>query len=264
MSPSQRARRGAHTEDWTLRSRRRALARKIATAAATVDSAFDLERVISGVLGGVWRRRNAPYPGDLPSDWEMALVTLVEEQLRLGGRGSRIALEAIGRLDRGDLGELARMRAAQVGAFALPPWLADVGRAPVVAARSSEVRGEAAAVFLHVGGVPPHTISAFIDLSRGAIAKHLWLSGDVDLDWPGPWADRGPSLRLRPVDLMLACERVRTAIERTDMVARVPVGKDYASVRALVLSRVTPPLARSEAAQPRPPAARRAARSSGA
>ncbi len=72
----------------------------------------------------------------------------------------------------------------------------------------------------------------------GGIAKHLSLLRVID-----PLGEDAPDAsgrRFREVDPVLAANRVRVAIERTDSDLAAPVGDVFPPNRAIAIARVTP------------------------
>ncbi|MGZ6617303.1 MAG: hypothetical protein ACXVFQ_23130 [Solirubrobacteraceae bacterium] len=81
-------------------------------------------------------------------------------------------------------------------------------------------------------------IAAFISGELGGIAKHLSLLRVID---PlGEDAPHDSCMRFREVDPILAANRVRVAIERSDNDLDAPVGEAFSPNRAITIARITP------------------------
>ncbi len=172
---------------------------------------------------------------------------LFDAIVEVGGRDGKTVLTAVGQLDRGPLGLAARVRAASLPADPIPDWMPQVGNAKIVRAFASHSPGDGEAVLLEAErpGEDPHMVAAFISELFGGFAKHLGLIRAIDPSDPAicdPGGDAaGSACQFRQVDAILACRRVRVAIERTDATMGAPVGEGFSEHRALVLARVTPP-----------------------
>jgi hypothetical protein len=215
-------------------------ARRLCRHAAAFACAFDLERWTSSLLGRFWERRwRIPHSED---DDPMLVVCkpILDAFAAVGGGEGKRALTAVARLDRGRLGVVAGELAAALPAARMPAWLAHVGEARVTRAFSAYSSGDGEAVFLRVDGDghDGHMVAAFISEQLGGIAKHLLLSRIIDR--LGSDSDSDSELQLREIDPILACRRVRIAIDRTDKQAHPPVGEEYSEHRALALARVVP------------------------
>jgi hypothetical protein len=84
----------------------------------------------------------------------------------------------------------------------------------------------------------PHMVAAFIADRLGGVAKHLALTRLIDPACP-EFADDEVDCqhRFRLVDPVLACRRVRLAIERPDADPSLPVSDTFADCRALAIAR---------------------------
>jgi hypothetical protein len=249
MPRARNAHRGDPHPSPLLTDNQLALARSLCESADETRDPFAAEWFVSELLGMFWERRNAARAldrNDAEVAYEMARASLVQSIAAIGGRGAWIMLEIIRRLDRSEIRTVAGIRADALPAHEAPEWLDCVGAAGVVEARAAALRGDGEGIFLAVrgDGVPPHTVAFYIDDLSGGIAKRLALLQPLDYDvTPEPWDHYGEDVKLRTVDPVLACHRARAAMERTDAMTRAPVGECYAELRALVLSRITPPLA---------------------
>ena len=169
---------------------------------------------------------------------------LLDAILEVGGREGKTVLTAVGQVDRGPLGRAARARAACLPADPIPDWMPQVGNAKIVRAFASHSPGDGEALLLEAerAGEDSHMVAAFISELLGGIAKHLGLIRAIDPSDPAncdPGGDAAGSARqFRQVDAILACRRVRVAIERTDATMAAPVGEGFSEHRALVLARV--------------------------
>ena len=164
----------------------------------------------------------------------------------VGGDGAKRVLTAVARIDRGPLGVVAGAMAGALPATRMPVWMSQVGDARVTRAFSAYSPGDGEAIFLQVDDNrdEAHMVAAFISERRGGIAKQLGVIRVIDLldpQTPGSdGADDGLRLQFREVDPILACRRVRIAVDRTDKHAHPPVGEEFSEHRALAIARVTP------------------------
>lgn len=218
--------------------------RRLCRDAARIDRPFELERLVSAVLGRIWVRR-APLP-DLPEDDLMFTVgkPLLDACVVIGGVKGKTVLAAISQIDRGELGVVAGALAGAVPKPRLPRWMPDVGRATITRAYSATAPEEEAVILrAERGRGDDHMIAAFLSDRLGGIAKQLGLLRPLDPLDPSIAAIGGRAesgLHFREVDPVLASGRVEAAIARTDEELAPPVGDDYWAHRALALARVSP------------------------
>ena len=215
--------------------------RRLCRDATKIDRPFDLERWMSFVLGRVWLRR-ARLP-DLPDDDLMFVVgkPLLDACVRIGGSKGKTFLSAVAQIDRGQLGVVAGVLAGAIPKARVPPWMARVGEPTTITrAFSACGPGDERAVLLRTDrtGADAHMIAAFISGELGGIAKHLSLLRVID---PlGEDAPHDACFRFREVDPVLAANRVRVAIERSDNDLDAPVGEGFSPNRAITIARITP------------------------
>jgi hypothetical protein len=96
------------------------------------------------------------------------------------------------------------------------------------------------AIFLQAsgGGRTTHTVSVFVDLHQGGIAKHIALLEPI-----GAWADSafGPDGQLGAECVSIpparASERIVEAIGRTDECPHPIIGETFVELRAFALAR---------------------------
>jgi hypothetical protein len=215
--------------------------RSLCRDAIKIDRPFILERWISGVLGRVWERR-APLP-DLPDEDLMFVVgkPLLDACVCIGGAKGKTFLSAVAQIDRGPLGLVAGVLADAIPKARVPPWMARVGEPTTITrAFSAAGAGEEEAVLLQTDrtGVDAHMVAAFISGELGGIAKHLSVLRVID-----PLRDESledARSRFSEVDPVLAADRVRVAIERTDNDFAAPVGVEFSAHRAVAIARITP------------------------
>jgi hypothetical protein len=221
--------------------RRARVARELCREAAEQSGALELERWASQLLGQIWvRRRQAP--DHCSGDPMLAVGTpVLESFVDVAGAPARVALAALGRLDRGGLGRVASGLAGTIDAQ-IPPWITEVGAASIVRAFADRSPGDGEAFLLESEPVQgtAHMLAVFVDSRLGGIAKHLGLTRVLDQpDFEREaWIARGRTSGFRPVDPDLACLRVREAIEFTDAAPDSAVGESFAAHRALTIARV--------------------------
>jgi hypothetical protein len=164
-------------------------------------------------------------------------MSLVLSLRKMGGRVGKTVLGAIARLDHGPLGLCAGSAAMSLSAEERPNWTTHVGVSRIVRAFSavSSPGGEALALEAEPVAGTPHMLVAFIDDQLGGTAKHLALIRSIDPTSDSFGDEQG--LRFREVDPVLACGRVRQAIELTDQRIDAPVGDQFAYYRALAIAR---------------------------
>lgn len=230
------------------------VARQLCHHAALLDDPLSLERWISSLLGRMWERRDrVPDYGGV--DLMRALgEPILESVVRISGPGGRLILTGVAQIERGRLGLLAAELAASLVDVAAPDWIEEVGGARIVQAFSTYTPGDGEALLLasEPVGETDHMVAVFISDRLGGVAKHLSLTKLFDPSDPSshPEAWTGRPLDFRLVDRVLACQRVRTAIGRSDDAPISCVGPEFADHRALALARITPlPLRR---VNPRP------------
>ncbi len=215
----------------------------------------------SMLLGVFWKQRFDPpsggaspgeaSPGEASpggaSDYALAHgAPLIRAIARLGGRGARVALRAIARVDDGELGVRAGELAERLGDRdgLLPSWIEDVGEAEIL--RSAVVREEifddGFTVFIEAchGGRDRHAVGIYIDNNLGVMAKDALLTDSIErveeIMRKNPSSNCG-ELKLEPLDPRVAAGHVYAAIRLTDLTMHAPVGDDYACLRAFALLR---------------------------
>jgi hypothetical protein len=165
---------------------------------------------------------------------------ILDSLAELGTASAKTTLAAVGQLDRELLGHCARRLAAALDG-STPGWLEELGMATIERA-FSDCRprdGEALLLEAHPPSGEPHMLAVFVDARMGGIAKHLHLvramdpAGSDDPDFGGS--------RFVEVDPELACQRVRTAIDRADAACGLAANESFVYYRALALARVRPP-----------------------
>jgi hypothetical protein len=232
--------------DYPSISQEAAAARRMCQQAASLARPLDLERWASSLLGKLWLRRSLMRPNRRTDPAFVLGERIVESFAAHGGSAGKTALVAVGRVDRGPLGSLARDLAASLEEVATPDWIAQVGTATVVRAFAQHSPGDGEALLLETDNVgeSAHMVAAFINDRLDGIATTLTLTRPVDPSTPEFGEDgsaSGGGLRFRAVDPVLACRRVRAAIGRTERALGAPVGDDFVEHRALAIARTTRP-----------------------
>jgi hypothetical protein len=208
---------------------------------------FLLEQWTSSLLGHAWQRRGwvAPEP---PVDPMLVLGrSLLESIFDVGSVGAKTALLGVAKIETGALGKLALALADSLPGLSVPGWIDEVGSAGIVRVLADRSPGDGEALLLEADATArhPHMLAVFISDRLGGMAKHLALTRVIDPDAPETRQEQSDvDYRFRPVDPVLACKRVRVAIERTDADPEAPVGDTFAHYRALALARTTRRFAR--------------------
>jgi hypothetical protein len=128
--------------------------------------------------------------------------------------------------------ELSRQR--------LPRWARHHGPMVLSGAMIATVPDDGEVIFLQAsgGGRITHTVSVFIDLHQGGIAKHIALLEPI-----AAWMDEafGPDGALHAEGVRVpparASERIVEAIRRTDEHEQPVLGETFVELRALALAR---------------------------
>jgi hypothetical protein len=137
--------------------------------------------------------------------------------------------------------------AAALPATRMPAWMSEVGEARVTRAFSAYSSGDGEAISLQVDGDghDAHMVAAVVSEQLGGIAKQLMLMRVIDPLDPRTTASDGDGdgagLQFREVDPILACRRVRIAVDRTDKQPHPFVGDEFSDNRARGIARMTPP-----------------------
>jgi hypothetical protein len=219
-----------------------AYARSLAKNVNEIRDPLTLERWASSFLGRVWERGRR-HREDPEHDYGFALgAAMVEAIGDAGGRGARMALLAISRLDDGTLAGHAEEWADSLSHIPVPKWVDSAGEAEVVRAMSISRVGDGAALLIEADqpGCGLHTIAAFIRDQLGGVTSYLGLILPFDaLDLAAfGCADRhGRPAEREEIDPIRACHRLRAAITNTDRNFDLDVWDDYADHRALALTR---------------------------
>ena len=167
---------------------------------------------------------------------------LLESLVDVGNVGAKTALLGVAGIETGQLGRLALGLADRLASVSVPDWVGDVGKVGIVRAFSGRSPGDGEALLLETDRTAyyPHMVAVFIADRLGGMAKHLALTRLIDPASP-EFADDDVDCPqgFRLVDPVLACRRVRLAIERTDADPSPPVGDTFADCRALAIARTT-------------------------
>jgi hypothetical protein len=214
--------------------------RGLCREALTLRSALEMDCWISSLLGQIWEQRGAAPPvQDL--DWTFALGSSMMEQIaRYGGPGARLTLHAVASVDRGGLGVRCGQLAQELSRQRLPKWARQQGLMKLSGAMIATVPDDGEAIFMQIsgGGRVTHTVSVFVDLRQGGIAKHIALLEPI-----GVWVHEafGPDGALGTEGLRIAPERasgrIIEAIRRTDEHEQPVLGETFVELRAFALAR---------------------------
>jgi hypothetical protein len=194
----------------------------------------------SSLLGRLWELRVNLQPSSDGGDW--ALVRggpIVKDIAAHGGRGAKLILSAVQRVDPDGLGVLCGELADRLPGDLLPDWAGQIGSASVVRATSARSPLDEEVMFLEAGGDghEAHSIAVFIDHRLGGLAKHLGLIQAIEKFDGDVFGSGSSAVVPMPLNPIIACQRLRGAIMRTDASYGPPVGEKFADLRALALSR---------------------------
>lgn len=201
------------------------------------DNPLDLERFVGSLLGRIWERRLLLGADEQPRYALVLGSPIVASIAEHGGAGAPTLLRAIESLERGALARHAGQLARGLPRVGVPDWIEQVGTAEVTRAFSASSPGEGEAILLEAcTGARGNTTAVFIDGRLGGIVKHIGLLEPVDAVTEG---HVGPRSRIAwaPADPVLACRRVRLAIDATDSMPHPPVADTYAELRAIAAAR---------------------------
>ena len=214
--------------------------RAVCREALSLHSALEMDCWISSLLGQIWEQRGAAPPVQ-ELDRTFALgVPMMEQIARYGGPGARLTLEAVASIDPGGLGVRCGQLAQELPRQRLPRWARHQGPVRLSGALIATVPGDGEVIFLQAsgGGRTTHTVSVFVDLRQGGIAKHIALLEPISV-----WADEafGPDGQLGAEGVRIspqrASERIAEAIRRTDDRRHPILGETFVELRAFALAR---------------------------
>lgn len=194
------------------------------------------------VIGSFWERRRqisgSPPIGGLATTGEPVLMSIAE----VGSAKAKLALLALGRIDRGALGLRARQLADQLN-WPVPPRVDRVGTARLAQAFHTCSPGDGEVVMFRPDGSGPqaHMLAVYIDARHGCLAKHVALLRYFDPLRPDTLRGTGCQLlKFRPADLGAMCLKAGEAIGRTDAAIDPPVDESFSRYRAIALARLSP------------------------
>jgi hypothetical protein len=214
--------------------------RALCREALSLRSALEMDCWISSLLGQIWEQRGAAPPVE-ELDRTFALgVPMMEQIARYGGPGARLTLHAVASVDRGGLGVRCGQLAQELSRQRLPRWVRPHGPMTLSDALMATVPDDGEVIFLQAsgGGRTTHTVSVFVDLRQGGIAKHIALLEPINV-----WADSafGADGQLGaegvPIPAARASERIVEAIRRTDERRHPVLGETFVQLRAFALAR---------------------------
>jgi hypothetical protein len=222
--------------------RQAAYARKLARDVAGFEDALTLELWASSLLGRMWERTRRDQLRSKQDPGFALGIAMIEAIGLAGGHGAKAALHAIAQLDDGSVGWHAAEWADHIEAE-IPDWVAKVAEAKLIRAASicRPCEGEVILIEVDQPAIGVHTLVAYVDDGLDGVAKHLALIqplDSVDLTMLQAADDSGRTAKLAPVELALACHRMRKAITQSDRTVDLPMPAEYADLRALALTRV--------------------------
>jgi hypothetical protein len=214
--------------------------RALCREALSLRSALEMDCWISSLLGQIWEQRAAAPPvRELDQTFALG-VPMMEQIARYGGPGARLTLEAVASVERGGLGVRCGQLAQELPRQRIPRWARRQGSVRLSGALIATVPGDGEVIFLQAsgGGRVTHTVSVFVDLRQGGIAKHIALLEPIRV-----WVDEalGPDGQLGaegvPIAPARASERIVEAIRRTDESEDPILGETFVELRAFALAR---------------------------
>lgn len=233
-----------------LRAKQRRVAREMVEDVGRVADAFEAERWASWVHGKMWEQRfKAPPTRHL--DWALVLGAQVADDIAtIGTPAAKGCLYALSWADQGPFGALCEKLISDLAAIETPEWAERIGDTRLTRAAADSRPGDGKVIVFDVQrrGDTPHTLCAYIDDTRGGIAKHLQLLHPFhELPMAGTRGARpdDAGMWFVPTDVRRACHAVREAIELTDNTEDPPLGEVYAENRAIALARIAPYLLES-------------------
>jgi hypothetical protein len=214
--------------------------RALCREALSLRSALEMDCWISSLLGQIWEQRGAAPPvRELDRTFALG-VPMMEQIARYGGPGARLVLEAVASVERGGLGLRCGQLAQELSRQRIPRWARRQGSVKLSGALVATVPGDGEVIFLQAsgGGRVTHTVSVFVDLRQGGLAKHIALLEPI-----GVWVDEafGPDGALGaegvPIAPERASKRIVEAIRRTDECEHPILGETFVELRSFALSR---------------------------
>jgi hypothetical protein len=236
-----RARRGSRPSSEQAQLRR--LAVTVCRQAAALETAFDAELWASEVLGMWWEGDLSPFGAEVERD---VGPPIVREMARIGDQGGLAGLIALAHVSETELGALALEHAERLTAAGVerPEWAERIEQIEILRAAviREEVFDDGATILLEAAhpGEERHAVSVYIDNNLGVMVKDVLIAPSIDeveraLRAKQP--DDDVELVFEPMDAREAGQRIRAAMELTEMTLDPPVSEDYGRLRSLVLLR---------------------------
>ena len=211
------------------------IARDLCQDAAAQHTSLLLEQWASMLLGAFWERRELAHRCTGADAMAVVGDPFLTSIARVGSAGAKLALLALSRIDRGELGPRARELADGLR-WPVPPLVQEVGTARLVRAFVASSPRDGEAILFRSDGVGPcgHTLAVYIDERYRGIAKH------VALLRPELAETTDHRLKFRHADLATTCRKVARAITQTDTAPDPPVDESFSRYRAIALARLSP------------------------
>lgn len=220
------------------------MVRRIVREVEGLTGPLDVEVWGSHMLGAMWEQRTG-LPLDESENYALIYGRPVVEALaRTDAPGARTALTAIGEVDDGELGGVARGLAnGRPRRESEPSWLPCVGEATITSAAvmREDVFDDGFTVFLearHATG-DIHAVGVYIDNNLGMMAKDILLADSIDrvAEALRENPSDGGELRLELVEPADAAAQIHAAMGLTELTWDPPVSEEYAALRALAILR---------------------------
>lgn len=219
------------------------LALTVCQHAAALETAFDAELWASEVLGMWWEGELSPFAADVERD---VGPPIVREMARIGDAGALAGLIALAHVSETELGALALEHAERLTAagVARPAWAETIDQIEILRAAviREEIFDDGVTILLEAAhpGEERHALSVYIDNNLGVMVKDVLIAPSIDeveraLRAAQP--DDDVELILEPMDVREAGQRIRAAMELTEVTLDPPVSEDYGRLRSLVLLR---------------------------
>jgi hypothetical protein len=217
-------------------------ARGLCQDATAQPSSLFLEQWASMLLGAFWERCRLATRDHRRLTLLESGEPVLESIAGVGNADAKLALFALGRIDREALGARARELAEELS-WPTPSRVGEIGTARFTRAFLASSAGDGDVILFRSEGMglPAHMLVVYIDARLRWIAKHVALLRELDPLRTDELAGDGDSpLNFRPVELEAMRGKAARAIKRTDASDDPPVNESFSNYRAIALARLSP------------------------